>query len=547
MGVPHLAYYYYQKYNKQNELLIDSNILSKNNSENLFFDFNSLIHPCAQQILSANKDKYIKNKDIDIIEKDIIKNCLNYTKLIMDIVCAKNVYIMIDGVAPKAKIQQQRERRYKSQFFKIEDIDDNSEKSELWDSNKITPGTNFMNKLSTYLIDFKQDVKDDFNIFISDANQPGEGEHKIMKIINTLSIKSNSLIYGLDGDLLFLSLLKEQNIILIRDNTFNIKLNDTHISKTIDYLNITHLKQYIYKHLSEQFNLKGIININKENLILDYVLICFLLGNDFLEHLPSLSIKKGGVDTIIKAYINSWKGKNLVDLIKLKNKNDFKECINLIFLKDLFYQLKNHESYFFKKFKYEELIQSEAIMLEKISNQNENVKFYSNNIIYNGELNNIKQKYYLYYGIYSDTINQSCFNYIEGLYWILGYYYNHENTHNNWDWCYHYNNSLFTSDIFEYLRLNISTLQQNIINTKSLNKSKVFSNIKQLCLVLPKQSLITILKELNYDKLTLLETTILNYTVYYPNNIYVDTINKKYLWQSKIFFKNIDDNIFDLF
>lgn len=567
MGVPYLAHYYHQKYNKQNELNIDIDKLS-GKCDNLFFDYNSLIHPCAQQILSANKDIYLKLTELteltNLIEKDIIKNCLTYTKLIMNKVSAKYVYITIDGVAPRAKIQQQRERRYKSEFFKLNETTEGvvGDTSPAWDSNKITPGTNFMNKLALNLLEFKEDVKEDFNVFISDANEPGEGEHKIMKIINTLPLTSSSCIYGLDGDLMFLSLLKPHSIILIRDNTFNSRLDDLDIKKCIDYLNITNLKKYIANHISDQLKLKGITDFNKENLIFDYVLMCFMLGNDFLEHLPSLCIKKGGIDTIIKVYTNSWKGKHLVNLSafskskiyaepeapKSKNSNSFKNCINLIFLKDIFYQLRNHESYFFKNFRYEELMASEVITLEKIAVQNENVKFYNSNIIYQGELEDIKKKYYLYYCI--NLKHEACFNYIEGLYWILAYYYDHTNTHNNWNWYYRYNNSLFCSDLFEYLRTNnLTLLQENINKTETLNSSNVFSSIKQLCMVLPKSSLMSVLKELNYPKLKLLELTMLKYDIYFPDNIFVDTVNKKYLWQSKVFFKNLerDDNIFDLF
>ena len=133
--------------------MIDLHKLASLNINYLFFDYNSLIHPCAQQILSANNDKYILIEDIKlrtkIIEDDIIENCLNYTRLLINQVLQtkqksgiRHVYITIDGVAPRSKMNQQRERRYKSEFFKV------GEKSSLWDSNKITPGTSFMNKIS---------------------------------------------------------------------------------------------------------------------------------------------------------------------------------------------------------------------------------------------------------------------------------------------------------------------------------------------------------------------------------------------------------------
>jgi 5'-3' exonuclease len=372
-----------------------------------------------------------------------------------------------------------------------------------------------------------------------------------MKKIDSLDSTKKILIYGLDCDLVMLSLLKQNNIVLIRDNSFNSKLEDGHEKKCIDYLNINNLKNYIYKHIYDYgiYNLKNkelesFKKTNKILLINDYVLLSCFLGNDFLEHLPSVQIRKGGVDLIIKVYINSWKGSYLINENKC-----IKESINLNFLKDIFYQLKNHESYFFKNFKYENLANDELIILEKIQLLNQ-VEFYNfndkNDLIYKGNQDDIKTKYNLFYNI---NQNDTCFNYIEGLYWILGYYKNHIDTHNNWNWYYKYHNVPFCSDLFEYLRKNHNknnNLQILINNSSCLIQSPVFSNLKQLCLVLPKSSLNNILKELYPNELIKLKS-LLNNKTFYPNKIFIDVINKKFLWQSKIIFSIIEENILNYY
>ena len=513
----------YNKFNKSKDLLIDVQTLKNIDINAIFFDFNSLIHPCAQQILSANYDKYIsiedENERLFVMERDIIQNTIDYTKTIINKMNVKNIYIIIDGVAPRSKMIQQRERRYKSEFFKV----DNSEKSSLWDSNKITPGTLFMSKLSESLTHFKNNSN--LNVFISDSNFFGEGEHKLVKIISELNFqKQKIVIYGLDGDLIFISMLNKfsDSIILIRDTTFA----SDEVKQSLDYVDISCLKEFIYTDFVNTLKTKHNFKFLKENLIQDYSVIAYLLGNDFLEHIPNISIKTGGIDTLIKAYTNAWKDEYLI-------KDD--KSINLIFLKDIFYQLKNHESYFFKNFRLDTLVKPELKTLEQLE-LSDRISFYKDDIL---KLNQsgYKERYYLYYDIKKSEIKDACLNYLQGLSWVLGYYNGH--SHNNWSWYYKYHSVPFSSDLFEYLRTT-----SNI--DLSIKPDQPVSNIKQLCLVLPKNSLITILKENNTstDKLYNFITTC---DKYYPDNLYIDIINKKYLWQSKIFFENIDENIIDLF
>lgn len=567
MGIPSLFAYYYRKYRKENELMISIEELNQIGASHLFFDFNSLIHPCAHQILLVNGDLYTdfvqRGEDVtDKIEEDIIENCINYTKeIVYGLTNLSCVYIVIDGVAPRSKMNQQRERRYKSYFFR--ELEETA--SRVWDSNKITPGTRFMEKMSKRLTEWIAQEKD-IKYVLSDSNEPGEGEHKMMRIINKLTTKSKICIYGLDADLIMLSLMhiRSDDIILVRDNSNGTKGPKGPEGEPLTYLNIRQLKNYIvddilYKfenenktnpRLSIQNNNIGPNSIgHRKCIIYDYILICFFLGNDFLDHLYPIEIKERGIDVIIRAYIKAWRGTHLV-----VNGN-----INLTYLKDIFYQLKNHEEYYIKNF----VKPPTKIDLFKVNEYNaieiKQVHFYNDNLTSHQrsdprdqrDLKNnqnerdvqqrdracldFKTKYRTFYDMHTPhDLDEVCYNYIEGLHWILGYYSGH--IHNNWSWYYKYHNSPLCEDLFNYLRTH-QTLKINLI------ADSPYPSSKQLCLVLPRESF----KNLNqFDTIVKLfdcDSEFINDL--FPTFIYVDINNKEYLWKSKILFNQIDESILD--
>ena len=152
----------------------------------LFIDFNNLIHRCKNQINSHS-------------EEDLISEVIRYTSYLITKVVKprKLVYLAVDGPVPYGKMIRQRARRHKkiqdSSYRRKLEKKFNIESKHTFDSNKITPGTVFMTKLSSRLRNFASlgafnshvNKGCKFNFILSDTSVPGEGEHKIMKFIKS--------------------------------------------------------------------------------------------------------------------------------------------------------------------------------------------------------------------------------------------------------------------------------------------------------------------------------------------------------------------------
>ena len=244
----------------------------------LALDLNGVFHEARNSVLGDNTtDKEVLNAisrtSSDQIDLEIrIKVLAIILDVINKIKPHDTLLLCVDGPAPQAKLQQQKIRRQ------------GSIPNAKFDGNAITPGTEFMMRLHNDLIVFIERSKLLLppKVIYSSHLVPGEGEHKIMdyyrgeEVKNGLAAKKggNHVIYGLDSDLIMLSLVSPlRNIFLYQERP------------EIDYRS----QQYVNKRYIINIGAikRSLLDKRKNPIVInDFVVMCFLIGNDFLPHFP---------------------------------------------------------------------------------------------------------------------------------------------------------------------------------------------------------------------------------------------------------------------
>ena len=187
--------------------------------DNLYLDCNSIIYDAVHELHKAQAQTQAHEQK----EHSKINNFSTFEKLLIKMVCEKldyyielllpmeRVLIAFDGVAPVAKLEQQRKRRYMTWYNEkiIAELKNEKSASTTWSTSSITPGTDFMKQLTSEIKLHFQSNKNNINIMISASDEVGEGEHKIYEYIRQNSdyhSNTTTVIYGLDADLIMLTL-----------------------------------------------------------------------------------------------------------------------------------------------------------------------------------------------------------------------------------------------------------------------------------------------------------------------------------------------------
>lgn len=460
-----------------------SNIIRKLSTKplkvnNFYLDCNSIIY-----------DAFYK-MDVKAITEEVSNAIISRTiQIIKEYIALLNptdrVIIAFDGVAPVAKLEQQRCRRFKSLYQgSVSRAIHKTIEPDPWNTTAITPGTVFMANLDEKISKAFSN-SNAFNvkeIIISGSNKCGEGEHKIFKYIRDFPEfhqDQNTIVYGLDADLIMLSINHlpiSKNIYLFRETPEFIKSINSELEPNESYiLDIPELANVITTDMNN-----GVPFENHNNRIYDYIFLCFFLGNDFMPHFPALNIRTGGIDKMTQAYkatigntsdiltdgkVIYWK--NVRKLVEFLSKNE------LDFIKQE-HKIRDRR----------EKNRLPDITPEDKMNNFINIPTYERAVekFINPYKDNWQRRYYktlFDIEINEDRCRQICTNYLQALEWTMKYY---TIGCSDWRWCYNYNYPPLLQDLLRF----IPYFDTEFIENKPENP---VSSLVQLCYVMPRQSL----------------------------------------------------------
>ncbi|KAK1273980.1 5'-3' exoribonuclease 4 [Acorus gramineus] len=443
--------------------------------DNLYLDMNGIIHPCFHPEGKPAPKSY----------DEVFKAIFRYIDRIFTMIRPRKLlYMAIDGVAPRAKMNQQRSRRFRaakdaadvaaeaeklrnnfeSHEKKLEDL----ELIENLDSNIITPGTEFMATLSSalqYYIHLRlnrdpgwQSVK----VILSDASVPGEGEHKIMSYIrlqrNLPGFDPNTChcLYGLDVRAVqsnrkfnkgarITSECKGENVLM------NEMIDDAP-RQPFQFLKIWILREYLEHDLIPSKAVKA----DLERLIDDFVFMCLLVGNDFLPHIPSLEISEGAIDLLMAVY-----KKEFVQMGGYLT-NSFE--VDLGRVEHFILEVGSYEDAIFRR-------RGQTDLNSQNFNSGFSLALSNDTVSGNGVVDQIrlgeegwKERYYSEkFDVMTEEDREkikrsAVLHYVEGMCWVMQYYYQGVCS---WQWFYPYHYAPFASDFRGLSQLEICFIQGN--------------------------------------------------------------------------------------
>lgn len=533
MGIPAFFRQIVEKYPKTHSPKLEQSV------DYFFIDFNSIIYDVYNAI---DKSKiYSTNARFEAFLISEVTKRLG--KIINDIVNPKKLlYIAMDGPAPRAKMVQQRWRRYKgakdAEYFReLKEKYDVGKDNITWQASaNISPGTKFLHKLGVAIqkkinAGFFNKGNSKLKIIFSDGNVPGEGEHKFLPLLRELTLdkKDTVLIYSPDADMIVLAMATHKNNIWILR-----KVKGTDDATDVEKIYKKNGHEFLYlsideyrKAFVETLDIASDKDDNKKNdnirIITDYVFLTFFGGNDFVMPIPYLKIKeekrgkdagnKTGLGILLNIYVKLLPEFREYLVIVIKRNGQTRYQINMPFFKKIFESLSESEDFYMRgiQFKINKVMQGlgDEAKLEKEEGKPlferekiryEHYEYYSQlhpefdkykdlfkKFDFTRPKHEWRPKYYEHFfnldpknvPEYNEFRTKICINYLESFIFTLRYYFEGIPS---WSWYYHFRAPPLASDILTNLNRFIPD-----INKITFILDEPYKPFDQLMMILPEK------------------------------------------------------------
>lgn len=327
MGIPHFLRDVIRPINRETrrKFILRSRDFNVSPIGTVAIDMNSVVHKSAQRTYGYGEYSDITPNTTDPVElyQRLLRNVYDNIVIIQERMKPSILIITFDGIPTLAKINQQKTRRYRTEWEKRKNIElKESEESfdvspglnnELFDPRVITVGTEWLYDFSDDLKDMlsryfsRDDVSSVTSLIYSSPRTVGEGEQQILngELERLFFHDRPNIIYGDDSDLILMTLSKNiPQIYLYRGDVASVV--------TSEYIDVNGLKREIRDSLRIPLN--------------DFIFLCMLLGNDFVPNIPLTEYASFGFPRIIQKYRET----NSQGLITSDHKLDIQKFFNLL-------------------------------------------------------------------------------------------------------------------------------------------------------------------------------------------------------------------------
>lgn len=554
MGIPKMFRFLTDRYPLIMKRLDEDHVF-----DHFYLDMNGIIHQCTH----PNDDEIaIENLD------EMFARIFNYTERLFRIVAPRSLmFLAVDGVAPRAKMNQQRSRRFRSakdaERAMAEAIErgDDIPPGKPFDSNCITPGTQFMFDLSTRFrawIHHKMTTdpawQQGCTVVFSGSEVPGEGEHKIMdyirawKVSEQYSPEIRHCMYGLDADLMMLGLVAHAPHFTLLREKMKFSKQGRQVPKMrgtdsdadeFELLEIAMLRDMLFLEFKRteavdpferpperrgrrgpsKFERKAMLatfpsgsssgaegslkpnaapfEVKANRVVDDFVFMCMLVGNDFIPNLPHLDIAEGAINLMFRIYKDMLPGWG--GYITQRHR------VHPDRLESFLARIAQSESQYFEHRAFSDDVPEYKSPAYRRQYYLQKYRFDVESEEGPAQLDRLRRIY------------------MEGLHWVLQYYHNGVSS---WNWFY--------PDFYAVLASDMRNLRQIRV---AFEKGTPFKPLSQLMAVLPPESA-QFLPMPMQDLMTNPNSPVVDF---YPSDFVTDPNGKRNAWEAVVVVPFIDE------